>query len=85
MALGMFQEQSDYMKVCGICLNTQAKQFPVGMIRSAGGLFTIYTWKVANKQKTTGKSSMGIGAVEEAKEAEIGEVIETNDMDVEME
>jgi hypothetical protein len=33
----------DYMKVCGIYLNTQAKQRPVRMIRSAGGLFTIYT------------------------------------------
>jgi hypothetical protein len=26
MALGMFQGQSDYMKVCSVYLNTQAKQ-----------------------------------------------------------
>ncbi len=65
---------------------------PVGMIRSAGGLFTICTWRVAQKQKITGKGhrdqgkgGAGIRVMEEANKAEIGEVNETNDTDVEME
>jgi hypothetical protein len=57
MTLGMFQGQYDYMKVCIIYLNTQAKQPPIEMIRLAGGLFTIYTVRVA--QKATGE---GVGA-----------------------